>query len=319
MFHTSSQKKHWLFKNEQDLEKLRVATNSAYCEKHAKAAAEKGVQMLSTEEEQLFCQYFLKKLLEFCNVFEPRVPRSAVAIAAAYFKRFYLHTSVMEHNPRQIFFCCVYLAFKIDEYVVSMDQFGNVIAPDLRQEVVEYVLSHELLLLKRLRFHLTVHTPFRPMEGFLIDIKTRTPDIPNPDQLRPAAETFLERSLASDVVLFYPPSQIALSALRHSCRHTKISIDGYILSVLFKTEASEKSDYIMECLEKIEDIVLSAALPDGESVRYIEKKLLKCQVQELSPKSRKRKSGEISGESAEKKIKVEDPMEAPLPGISKLT
>lgn len=97
---------------------------------HAKAAAEKGVQMLSTEEEQLFCQYFLKKLLEFCNVFEPRVPRSAVvcihslcsygnyvlsilhhsyiialflqAIAAAYFKRFYLHTSVMEHNPRQI-------------------------------------------------------------------------------------------------------------------------------------------------------------------------------------------------------------------------
>lgn len=42
-------------------------------------------------------------------------------------------------------FCCVYLAFKIDEYVVSMDQFGNVIAPDLRQEVVEYVLSHEVI------------------------------------------------------------------------------------------------------------------------------------------------------------------------------
>lgn len=41
-------------------------------------------------------------------------------------------------------FCCVYLAFKIDEYVVSMDQFGNTITPDLRQEVVEYVLSHEV-------------------------------------------------------------------------------------------------------------------------------------------------------------------------------
>ena len=45
---------------------------------HAKAAAEKGVQMLSSAEERLLCQYFIKKLLEFCNVFEPRVPRSAV-------------------------------------------------------------------------------------------------------------------------------------------------------------------------------------------------------------------------------------------------
>ncbi|CAI8042952.1 Cyclin-H [Geodia barretti] len=171
MFHWSTQKDHWLFKGEEDLERLRAAANSAYCEKHAKAAAEKGVQMLSSAEERLLCQYFIKKLLEFCNVFEPRVPRSAVATAAAYFKRFYLNTSAMEYSPRQIFFCCVYLAFKIDEYVVSVDQFGNTITPDLRQDVVQYVLSHELLLLKRLKFHLTIHTPFRPMEGFLIDIK----------------------------------------------------------------------------------------------------------------------------------------------------
>ena len=81
--------------------------------------------MLSQAEEQLLGHYFMKKLLEFCNVFEPRVPRSAVvgllawsntdvfflyaflfcsiqATAAAYFKRFYLNTSVMEYNPRQI-------------------------------------------------------------------------------------------------------------------------------------------------------------------------------------------------------------------------
>lgn len=39
----------------------------------------------------------------------------------------------------------MYLAFKIDEYIVSVDQFGNTLTPDLRQEVVEYVLSHEVL------------------------------------------------------------------------------------------------------------------------------------------------------------------------------
>ena len=33
MFHWSTQKDHWLFKGEEDLERLRAAANSAYCEK----------------------------------------------------------------------------------------------------------------------------------------------------------------------------------------------------------------------------------------------------------------------------------------------
>ena len=33
MFHKSTQKEHWLFKGEEDLERLRVAANSAYSEK----------------------------------------------------------------------------------------------------------------------------------------------------------------------------------------------------------------------------------------------------------------------------------------------
>ena len=102
MFHRSSQKERWLFKNGEELEQLRVAVNRTYCEKvgtavlgvivpaflysfslclifqHAKVAAEKGVEMLTGAEEHILCQYFMKKLLEFCNVFEPRVPRSAL-------------------------------------------------------------------------------------------------------------------------------------------------------------------------------------------------------------------------------------------------
>ena len=96
MFHKSTQKEHWLYRSGEEVQKLRAAANRTYCEKvnktcdfgggfyytvspqHARAAAEKGVQMLSDTEEQLLCQYFIKKLLEFCNVFEPRVPRSAV-------------------------------------------------------------------------------------------------------------------------------------------------------------------------------------------------------------------------------------------------
>ena len=36
---------------------------------------------------------------------------------------------------------------------------------------VSLCLIWQLLLLKKLKFHLTVHSPFRPLEGFIIDIK----------------------------------------------------------------------------------------------------------------------------------------------------
>jgi len=42
------------------------------------------------------------------------------------------------------------------------------------QEAVDIVLSQELLLMQMLYYHLTVHSPYRPVEGLLIDIKVHT-------------------------------------------------------------------------------------------------------------------------------------------------
>ena len=40
--------------------------------------------------------------------------------------------------------CCSYLAFKVEEYNVSVDQFVHVLAPQLREAAAEFVLSHEV-------------------------------------------------------------------------------------------------------------------------------------------------------------------------------
>ena len=40
--------------------------------------------------------------------------------------------------------CCSYLAFKVEEYNVSVDQFVHVLAPQLREPATEFVLSHEV-------------------------------------------------------------------------------------------------------------------------------------------------------------------------------
>nr|AAW79029.1 GekBS183P [Gekko japonicus] len=110
-----------------------------------------------------------KRLLDFCSVFKPVMPRSVVGSACMYFKRFYLNNSVMEYHPRVIMLTCAFLACKVDEFNVSSAQFvGNLRESPIGQEkALEQILEYELLLIQQLNFHLIVHNPYRPFEGFL--------------------------------------------------------------------------------------------------------------------------------------------------------
>lgn len=65
----------------------------------------------------------------------------------------------------------MFLAFKVDEYNLSLDQFVHMLAPQLVKSTADYIISHELLLLEHLQFHLTIHAPFRPVAGLILDIK----------------------------------------------------------------------------------------------------------------------------------------------------
>ena len=68
---------------------------------------------------------------------------------------------------------CVYLACKVDEFNVSIAQFVGNLKGD-REKFANIILGFELLLMDKLHYHLTVHNPFRPLEGFFIDIKVCT-------------------------------------------------------------------------------------------------------------------------------------------------
>jgi cyclin H len=114
---------------------------------------------------------------------------------------------------------------------VSIQQFVNNVRGD-RQKAMDIILSNELLLMKELNYHLTVHNPFRPIEGFLIDIKTRT-QMPNPDRLRKGIDEFLEKSFLSDACLIYAPSQIALAAVLHAASKEQENLDSYVTESLF--------------------------------------------------------------------------------------
>lgn len=65
---------------------------------------------------------------------------------------------------------CVYLSCKVEEFNVSIGQFVGNLKGD-REKFANIILGFELLLMDKLHYHLTVHNPFRPLEGFLIDMK----------------------------------------------------------------------------------------------------------------------------------------------------
>jgi cyclin H len=78
----------------------------------------------------------------------------------------------MDYHPKEILVTAAYLACKAEEFNVTMEQFVANINGN-KERATEIILNHELLLMEQLNFHITVHNPWRPVEGLIIDIKTR--------------------------------------------------------------------------------------------------------------------------------------------------
>lgn len=167
---------------------------------------------------------------------------------------------------------------------------------------MDIILSNELLLMQELNYHLTVHNPFRPVEGFLIDIKTRCP-MQNPDRLRKGIDEFLDRSFLTDACLIYAPSQIALAGVLHAASKEQENLDSYVTDSLF----SESAHMLKPLIEAVrsESMVFTGSeskinftlieirsmvknigeMPDKNTIKTLEKKLDKCRNQDNNPDS----------------------------------
>ncbi|XP_066425951.1 cyclin-H isoform X2 [Molothrus aeneus] len=275
MFHSSTQRRHWTFHGEEELARRRAEGNRRA---RARAAASGKVPqgdpvLLEPHEELALCKYYEKRLLDFCAAFKPAMPRSVVGTACMYFKRFYLNNSVMEHHPRIIMLTCTFLACKVDEFNVSSAQFvGNLRESPLGQEkVLEQILEYELLLIQQLNFHLIIHNPYRPFEGFLIDIK------------------------------------IALSAILSSGSRAGINMESYLSESLMLKEDRSTLSRLLDEMKCMKNLIKKYELPRPEEVAALKQKLEKCHSLDLSfntnPKKRK---GYEDDEYVTKKCKMDE-------------
>lgn len=238
---------------------------------------------LSATEELALCIWYTNKLVEIAGRFQPPPPASVLGTAVTYLKRFYLNNSVMDYHPKDIMLVCLYMACKVEEYNVTVEQFVQVLPPNERQRVSEYVLRNELMLLQALYFHLTVHNPCRPLEGFLIDIKTRSHIATTPiESLRASTDNFLQQSLFSDVCLLFAPSQIALAGLLHSGSQAEVDLKGYVSTLV---QNSEQEELLQDKIKMVISMVSSSTQTSNAEAVAIQEKLQLCRNQEFNPES----------------------------------
>ncbi|CAO1375596.1 unnamed protein product [Diamesa hyperborea] len=286
MYHQSSQKKFWTFANEQDIQEIRVNQNKNFIDQNnGTGLQQQQIQsyFLTSEEEYMMFKYYEVKLRDFCMKFQPPMPKYTIGSALHYFKRFYLKNSVMNYHPNDIIATCAYLSCKVEEFNVSITQFVANIKGD-RDKATEHILSNELLLMHELNYNLTIHNPFRAIEGFLIDIKTRC-QMQNPERLRPYIDEFLDKAFSTDAVLIYAPSQIALAAVLHAASKEQENLDSYVTKSLFE-DAENKLIPLIDAVRKIRSMVKNKGdIPDKSAIDVIERKIKLCRNQANNPES----------------------------------
>ncbi|GFR87695.1 cyclin-H [Elysia marginata] len=260
--------------------------------------------LTSTEERILGRQYEVV-LRKFCSEFQPPMPKCVVGTSLAFFKRFYVFNSTMDYHPKDIMLTCVYLACKVEEFYVPIGQFVKNLRGD-REKFADAILSFELTLMGKLNYHLTIHNPFRAMEGFMIDLKTRHQDLQNPEKIRKYVEEFLDRSLLSDACLIFSPSQIALAAIKFGAAKESISLDGYIRSVVLQSASEKEAENTLYQLRRVKAIVKGFEPTTREQAQGVQKKLDRCRNQENNPDSeiyKQRAIDKLNGEDDLRPIK----------------
>ncbi|TMS04131.1 Cyclin-H [Larimichthys crocea] len=311
MFHNSSQRKYWIFRSEDELELMRRKANQKFRNKILETG-KPGVSdssFLQRHEEDVLFRHYERRMLDFCNAFKPAMPKSVVGTAIMYFRRFYLNNSIMEYHPRIIMLTCSYLACKVDEFNVSCTQFvGNLLqeSPAGQERVLEQILEYELLLIQQLNFHLVVHNPYRPMEGLLIDLKTRYPTLENPESLRKNADDFLTQAALTDAGLLFPPSQIALTAILTSSSRAGLNMESYLTECLGLKGDKETLSKMYDSMRRMNTLLKKYELPKADEVNAYKPKLERIHAEFTSSNKRKRGYDEDAPIAKEPRVTEEE-------------
>jgi Cyclin, N-terminal domain len=173
-FAGSTQQTQWLMSEEQ------VSARRAAAVLHKRPAE----AALTLHDEAVLRRHHERRILRFCT--RVGFPDKVGATAVAYFKRFYLNRSVLDHNPAVIALNALYAASKVEEVIMSAEELvaavdrvlNGIGDPDANpageaatesadgtaaRVDIHMLLRDELPFLSLLNFHLICFHPYRSL------------------------------------------------------------------------------------------------------------------------------------------------------------
>lgn len=147
----------------------------------------------------------------------------------------------MDFFPREIMLTALYLACKSADFPIGVDLFTSHL-PRNRERYRDFIVNSELFLMEALQYDLWIHTPYRPLAGFIVDLVAYHTTLRQRNNL-PALEDSSGLILAlksegyeiihtwfqTDLCLMHSPSQFALAVLVELGRsHPDLEVKNYI-------------------------------------------------------------------------------------------
>eukprot|EP00752_Nemacystus_decipiens_P003022 g2802.t1 len=273
------------------------------------AAAE---PILTVEEESLVKSFYAKKIQETCGRDSAdedlRRSEKVQATAVAYFQRFYLSNSVLEHDPKILILTCVFLASKTEEQITNVNLLAKATGCDELQ-----ILGKELTLLQGLSFHLAVFHPYRALPALVEGARLRAKAAgipPQPDRimaLHDGTRAALDDILVTNLPFLHSPSRLALAALLRESR--RMEAPPFDVEAMLGKEFGDRADWkevLREADQLARELDENSVLPyrvEKDKLIAVNKKLKK---HALWSEKRSRSAGGGGGERRKsKKIKTE--------------
>ncbi|KAI9597555.1 cyclin-like protein [Syncephalis fuscata] len=242
--------------------------------------------LLNVAEELTLCNYFEQTVQLACRRF--KFPDSVLATAVIYMKRFYLFNTVMDYLPNDIMLTCLYLASKTEGFFLSINDFVG----KFKKVTAQSVTDMEMIVCESLKFHFTIHQPYRPLYGFFLDLQVscRVMGGLSMDILRTTydhAIKWVSTSLFTDVCLLYQPSQVALAAWRLAANETGLDITRYRYLTGLPSAIDQIDplalEQLMATLDSITSILRNYTPITRQQVESIDRRLRDCRNPALNP------------------------------------
>lgn len=221
-FLTSTQKKHWLFK-EDELNIRRKKAHDRAIKAYSSIYGIEEANLVTLEEETYLINFFTLKIIKICQKMD--YGWRVYSTAATFYKRFYLNNSIMNFDPSVMLLTAIFVAAKVEERFLTTELRGidlkklckELNAAQKKKEKYIYphvVIKSEILFMEGLKFHFYVfHSHELIKETFLIATGSKEATLASNKILEDWIIQIEEKIYLTDCLFLFPPQLLSLFSL----------------------------------------------------------------------------------------------------------